>query len=613
MDDYEENYPGEQSSWRKILSNRWSAIIKWSTEVGNNHFAITINIPQFCRGDGSDPEVMKNFQKLVSIILARGFPTITWHLFVIEKNKNGNIHFHMTVAIRNFVDYNYTLKNNIIEIIIKGLESYFFNIGHNIIGFIDVKVESLFYFKDIKNWIIYTHKDYIKWKYKASIHSIDKYYYNSDLDCFDGEMMDTYRYALEPNGMMMFLSYRSEDDNGKLIKVVDINTQLIEDLNGIRLTHNRVDQRTLINILQYYLILNNYYIYNDNIYMKIKDSKISYTLVGSITEVLYVKFQDNVVKYFIMNFNNYFRGFDFSYLTDTHFVKTKSVIESIKDISTQRIEPDFGLIELKDGIYSIKYNRFFYNKDNHKFNSSVATIKYYGMSYSSVKQKKPINWINGLKNALNIKSEEITNEDYVRLCLNIIYPIHKNMFDKQSTLFIYGKSNTGKTSLVTNIYNDYYGPDNSGSIVTTKNFKYQDLVGKLLGIIDEGRYNPSMSSDLLKITGREKIIVEKKYSKEHISIDPIPLIILTNTLFEDRDSQVDEALRNRLYIIEFINSISKDNLKNSNKFKEKIRGEEVNIIVYCNKLLFGLQENNFKKIGSRISNKNIIKMIENKK
>jgi hypothetical protein len=119
-----------------------------------------------------------------------------------------------------------------------------------------------------------------------------------------------------------------------------------------------------------------------------------------------------------------------------------------------------------------------------------------------------------------------------------------------------------------------------------------------------------MSSDLLKITGQEKIIVEKKYSKDHITINPIPLIILTNTLFEDKNLGVDEALKNRLYIIEFINTISKKNLNNSNLFKGKLKDEEANIIVYCNKILFKSQNTDFKKLGNRINNAKVLKLLE---
>ena len=208
---------------------------------------------------------------------------------------------------------------------------------------------------------------------------------------------------------------------------------------------------------------------------------------------------------------------------------------------------------------------------------------------------------------------EIKNQDFIRLCMHIINPIHKDIFNKKSTLFIHGQSNTGKTTLVSDIFSRYFGPENIGSIINAKNFKWQDLIGKVLGLIDEGRYNSSMSSDLLKITGQENIIVEKKYSKEHIVIKPIPLVILTNILFEDKDILIDEALKNRLYIIEFINKISKESIKNSFEFKKKLKDEEASIIIYCNKLFFKTKENYTKPLGKKISNTKIINLIENKK
>jgi hypothetical protein len=87
----------------------------------------------------------------------------------------------------------------------------------------------------------------------------------------------------------------------------------------------------------------------------------------------------------------YFKGFDFNYLLINYFIKTKNIIESIKDISTQKIEPDFGLIEFTDGIYSIKYDRFFPNENNYLFNNKTSTIKYYNKSYSWTRRNKPNN------------------------------------------------------------------------------------------------------------------------------------------------------------------------------------------------------------------------------
>jgi len=587
----------KESYYRKILSNSWDFVIDWSISIGNQHFAITINMPLEFWYDGVHLWNYDNF-KLEEYIkfeinlknhILNGFKTTTFIFIVPERNKQGVLHFHILISIRNFIDYNYTLRNNLL-LWLKG-----FNSGSFFMNDFDIKVESLLYFKDVKNWAIYMYKDMYNWKFTSKIYILTSYCY---------EFLNKYL----GNVTFYFLQINCE-----FILIEREDYKYLNNLNGIKITNNKIEQTTLTDLLQYYLILNEYYIYNDNIYKKIKYSKISYKLIGNIKETLYDKFQENVVSFFINNFEYYFKGFDFNYLLKNYFIKTKHVIEAIRDISTQRIEPDFGLIEFTDGVYSIKYDRFFPNNYNYLFNNKISTIKYYNKSYGWIRQNKPKNWISSLKNALGIFNKEMSNEDYIRLCLHIINPIHKNIFDKQATLFIHGQSNTGKTTLIANILSEYYGSDNIGSIISAKNFKWQDLIGKKLGIIDEGRYNSSMSSDLLKITGQEKIIVEKKYSKEHISIDPIPLIILTNTLFEDKNKSIDEALKNRLYMIEFINTISKDNLNDSKEFRLKLREEEANIIIYCNKLLFKLREGSLKKIGDRISNKKVIEMLEYKK
>jgi hypothetical protein len=64
-------------------------------------------------------------------------------------------------------------------------------------------------------------------------------------------------------------------------------------------------------------------------------------------------------------------------------------------------------------------------------------------------------------------------------------------------------------------------------------------------------------------------------------------------------------------MIEFINTISLDNLNNSKTFKKKLKNEEANIIIYCNKLLFKLNEGDLSHLGRKISNKSILKKIDN--
>ena len=62
----------------KILSNQWVCIIEWSINLGNHHFAVTINFPgeDHIRA-GTDPEYIYNFYDNINKKLYEYFPSIT--------------------------------------------------------------------------------------------------------------------------------------------------------------------------------------------------------------------------------------------------------------------------------------------------------------------------------------------------------------------------------------------------------------------------------------------------------------------------------------------------------------------------------------------------------
>ena len=113
------------------------------------------------------------------------------------------------------------------------------------------------------------------------------------------------------------------------------------------------------------------------------------------------------------------------------------------------------------------------------------------------------------------------------------------------------------------------------------------------------------STDLLKIMGKEDILIDKKYS-DHINIKPIPLFILSNEEFKDKNPSIDEALKNRMYMIKFINEV----LGGDMNFSELLKNEEPNIIIFANKLFFKLKMGN--RMGPKVPNDDIIKKIEHK-
>jgi hypothetical protein len=79
-------------------------------------------------------------------IVTHYFTTTSFIFIVGEKNKKDVLHFHLLVGIRNFIDYNYCLKNNLSNNLKIDLGSGQFQMCDY-----DVKVQSLKSFKDIKN------------------------------------------------------------------------------------------------------------------------------------------------------------------------------------------------------------------------------------------------------------------------------------------------------------------------------------------------------------------------------------------------------------------------------------------------------------------------------
>lgn len=591
----------KESYYKKILSNRWDIITDWSIKSGNHHFAITINLPEvyfneknLSNYDSYDESDYNKFIFNIRDVLLSFFKTITFFYVVGEKNKKNNLHFHLLIGIRNFIDYNYCLRDNLANVLKINLGLF------RVVNMCDydIKVQPLNYFRDVKNWAIYLHKDMYIWKYPAYIFCIENY-----IETVFVENLGNIIYLY----LLLNLNLCPIDKSYTSIKDFQLG-----ELLGVTLRDNLINQGVLINLLQYYLILKNYFIFNESIYKKIDGSVLSYEYINTLEDELYNGFQENIIMFYTVNFEYYFKGFDFNYLLRVFFIKSKNIINSIKDITTNKIHPDFSIIEFKDGLYFILYDRFISKKLFKRPIKNISTLKYYGdKNYNWVRKNEPKNWINGLLKSLDINTMDRSiykNNDHFKLiCLYLANIFHKNIFIKKLTLYIFGESNTRKTTLIVLPLSNYFGEENIGRIVSTKNFKLQGLEGKVVGVLDEFKYNSYNSGDFLKLLAGESLIVEKKYSKEHVLIDNISIIIISNNLIKDKDEKINEALYNRISFIEFFNPVKNDTLNNS-KYLEKIKEEEANIIIYCNKMYFNKRDEN-KKLSCRISNEKILEKI----
>lgn len=601
----------------KEIYNQWDLFINWSLNLGNSHYSFTINFPYDNKyTKNSYHNVIKDVLKVHPItkdgpvfwnnykygdflelendnmgdnswwsdihyiLNGSGHEMLnTWVFTILEENEKGYAHIHGIIAIRNLIDYNKNVKNNILD---EFKKKY---------SFCDILMKDLNTFNSIKGWVRYLHSD-TKWIFRPNWYILEKYvsYANS---IFVKPYVNQYNIT---NSKFEDLDEILKD-NMNVFNCVCLSIEpysgfkleLKSNFVGIRLNKNLLSEELIIDLIGNYMYLNELYINNNNVYKKIEESIISYINIGTIKELFFDELQNNIIKFYSNKFPIHFDGFDFYFLLKSFKEKMEQNILKIKSITNNKITFNFHIMEFSDGVYDVRNNLFIKRKNIFNIGFNIYTIKYYNASYDWIRKRKPTNWIKGLKNALgqdNVK-------DFLVLCLfiaNIFQAVNED--NKRNYLYLYGPSNTGKTTYSSKVITRYFGRENIGSIVNDSNFKFQDINNKLFVILEEFRYEKQLSHDFLKLLGGEKLLASKKYAKEHIEIENLKGLIVSNNQIDEKNEEIRKALFNRLFIINFLNKID-NNIVNINETLEK---EEANIILFCNKLFFS----NFTKKQRRL-------------
>ena len=598
----------------KEIYNTWDLFISGSINEGNSHFSFTINIPldweylDHYRNilklhpiikpkiDNNDPEFWntkyskyKELESLYTcgstynpireylIIIMHYSGATPWIFVITEENKNGLVHFHGIFAIKNIMDYNLNISTNILNKIKE------FNRNS------DVVIKNLNKFKDIKNWIRYIHKNKT-WVFKPLWFTQEQYL----------KRMHDHFYICYKNNYEMH-NQIDENINESIDFTILENPYFLEyDINlmlfkGCILKKNSIQENLFIDLILYYLILNEYYVYKDSIYKKVQNYKISYIIIGSIKEILFENFQTNVLSYVEKRYPCHTIGVNFWYLIKNFKLKSEQNILKITTLllPENKIELDFSLMEFSDGIYDMKTNKFI--KNNYNTFSNKKTTKFYNQTYDYTRRMPPKIWLESITHALD------NNKDsFLSICF-FISQLFKNKDNnlKKKYLYVYGPTNTGKTTLITNVLNRYFGKENVGSSISDNNFKYQEMYDKILIIIDEFKYNPNRVEDLLKLLGGETLLIPSKYEKKHIIVAGLMGIILSNNLeiLKETDKAKLRALLSRLFISEFKNIPN----KNIIEINKKLYNEEAQIFIFCNKLSF-YNNNKFNEFDKKLLN-----------
>lgn len=574
-------------------------VINNSLNEGNIHFFLTINFQETIIKKDIKKKI-KNLEEIINKI-----ELISWYNITTELNKKNNYHIHGIIAIKSLIGYNNNIENNIKFCLINKFE-------------IDTKLNVCWNFIDIKKSWRYLYKEYENKKNKEK-GEIKKKINIDVLDPIFDEVFDKNNLKNENINLknynknqiknkINFIKVKKNEEIWfekikKWVNIEILNENKFDFVKGVKIDEKNYNERQLFFLWDFFLLINNMVLYKDKIYIKINESMISYNEFKNI-DYLYDNINE-IIFFFKKNFPFQFNNFDeLNFISK--FLKNKNEkITRLREFSSRKVNFNFNILEFKDGVYSILHNKFVrtskFEKEKNKslvnllINKEISTIKYYNCSYENLKE--PAVWLKSVEKVLGLKkrgdtlSDKIANfikEDDIKwLLIYIAYIFHysTNELNKQNTLYIWGPSNTGKTTLIINLFINYFGKENIGLISNNKNFEYQHIINKNLLIFDEFDIEKINIDNFKKLISKELILGEKK-GKEPEFINPTPMLISSNYSLENKlnMSESKEAIINRLKSINFKEKFKKEEMDYD--INNKIKEEEAKIIIYCNRVYF---------------------------
>lgn len=495
-----------------------------------------------------------------------------WEIIIIttESTKKNKVHFHILLGIYSFLGNNKSfcyILNNIL----------FIN------NYKDVVINNLDSQKSLNNYITYLCKNndiYLKNNkhldriiFYIFIDSLRSQFYSQLADSFD-----MYQSNLTINGI-------SENINNKYL--IEFNsltsTYTYNDVKNFipyySFLKQSIDTETYINIVIVFFVILKIKINDNNAYLKKKEFNLTYELfLENINNI--DKHINNIYQTLLVWFPNHFKYFDFYTLQIKYIKENSKLWDILFKFDEFKLKLDYNLIEFKDGIFFLNENKFF-NKESVRYNklifeNNTGTLKYKHILYRNL--KTPDVWIYAIKHAIG---DLVLYDTFIK---NLYFIITKNniAITKKKVLYVYGESNSLKTTLVSKPLFDFFGENKIGLIVeSSKNFKYQEMINKEIAILDEYKYNSHEKKYLLKFFEGQPMKIDQKFQKPEM-LNIIPIVIISNEKIIEKDTEILVALQNRINEIKFkpVSTYKLNIEKNYLNLIKNLTTENIEIIIY---------------------------------
>lgn len=511
---------------------------------------ITIALPY--KIEINDEENINELLEKIKAVTIRSEQLSIYLYISIEKTKKENVHFHCIWGIRLIQ------KNNNLEVTIKNeLNSVFEDVWVNILN--DRK--------NLNNKIYYIFKNKeIFDKKTTKINLINIYthpkYQNLDNNNFFSKLMD-----IDESENWSILHENFENKKQEI-------TNEIELVKTSSIYNNNQDEFTSLILL--YLEYNNLYLSEYNIYAKEYDLEISFKKIGTLENI--IKEIDFIISYF-ENISIQLKNYNWYDFKLKNFNKLDEKLNKIKMIYNKKLKIDYNLIEFKDCIINLSTNQKITKIAKNKklikmlIKNGIGTNKYKKILYKNI--KKPEIWLNLLK--------KVTNNNFknINTIKSFISNIFINSEFKKKVLYVVGKSNTFKTTLIGMPLTEFFEEENIGFLSSNSNFTFQDIENKKILLLDEFKYEKKHKKNYLKLFEGNTILVEKKYKKASKEKGNI-IFILTNDKLDEKienDEEILNAIKNRVEIVEF--KEYNETQINVRKLKEFIKENNIEIIIWA--------------------------------